>query len=387
MMKKLILVFSVFLLISILLVKPIFAQQPTPKISILAKDEVINKDYLASGNTVTISGTVNGDVYAAGGTVDIDGTVNGDVIAAGGNILITGNVKNDVRVAGGNITISGAKIGGNVTLLGGQILITNPTQLSGSIVGAGGSFSILSPVGKGITIAGGQINIANTVDGDVTAGVRSLTFENGAHVSGKVSYWSNEKANVMTGATISGTIQQFLPPQPTNRTPQHTFRDVIEAALIFRTADLLVLLIVGLLLISLLPVYTQTSLEYITKNFWMALIVGLIASIVTPAIIIILLVTLIGIPLAIVLLVMFVFCLWLARIFALIAIGRFILAKTNNKTGNNWSFIVGLFVYFVLNFIPIVSNITHVAVVLSGLGTFIMMKKNYFTMLRTKKLI
>ncbi len=59
---------------------------------VVGSDEVVDRNFFASGQNVTISGTINGDLYATGGTIIIDGVVNGDVLVAGGVVRITGKV-------------------------------------------------------------------------------------------------------------------------------------------------------------------------------------------------------------------------------------------------------------------------------------------------------
>ena len=69
-------VFSAFLILIFPL--SIFAQTNDPtrgKTVILSKDQIIDHDYFAAGDTVTIDGTVNGDAYVAGGQVNINGVI------------------------------------------------------------------------------------------------------------------------------------------------------------------------------------------------------------------------------------------------------------------------------------------------------------------------
>ena len=58
---------------------------------LLSKDDVVEGDYFAAGERVTIAGTVNGDAYVAGGNVIVEGEINGDLIAAGGTVNIRNN--------------------------------------------------------------------------------------------------------------------------------------------------------------------------------------------------------------------------------------------------------------------------------------------------------
>lgn len=382
-MKKVLLFIFSFLLFLVLPL-PLFAQQI--KQTVLLKNQTINRDYLVANNNVRISGTINGDAYAAGGNITVDGTVNGDLIASGGNILITGVVKNDVRVAGGNVTFSHAIIGGNITTLGGQILVDSSSQISGSMVGAGGEINILAPIGKGATLGGGQVNIANTINGDVTAGVGQLSFGNDSKVNGNVAYWSNNRAILSEGATISGSIKQYLPPQQNNKNAQKTAA-VIGSLFVIKLTDIIVLLIMGLLVVALLPIYTKTSTDIVESHFWMGFLIGLIGIIITPIVILFIMFTIIGIPLGLFIFVAYLFILWFARIFPIIALGNFVLSKSGKKKNNGWALLLGVVIYIILELIPFVSFFAEAFVVVAGFGTYLISTKTYYNSLRTKKII
>src|SRR3990167_5151877 len=60
---------------------------------LVPKGEVVEGDYFAAGERVTIAGTVNGDAYVAGGNVVVEGEINGDLIRAGGTVNGRGKVE------------------------------------------------------------------------------------------------------------------------------------------------------------------------------------------------------------------------------------------------------------------------------------------------------
>lgn len=374
------------LLLIPLITSPVLASEKKVVTTELPAQITVNKDYFATGDVVRIGGTVNGDTYAAGGNVDISGNLNGDLLLAGGNIFITGNVKNDVRVAGGNIIFSGAKIGGNVTVLGGQITTDKQTQITGSVTGAGGNITFYGPIEKGMTIAGGDVSVGNTIGGDIMAGVGNLSFLSGSKVNGNVTYWSDNKVSVQDGATIAGRLTQTIPPRET-KTTNAAAKGFLGFLVFLRVTDTIALLAIGLILLALLPIYFANSHEYIKTHFWGTMLVGLIGVIVTPVVIFLLMLTIIGIPLALFLMVLYIFVLWFVRIFPILLLGQFTLSKFGNNKNLYWAYIVGLIIYSVLCVIPIIASITFLVTVLSGYGTLIMQKKNYYTALRSKKLI
>lgn len=383
-----------FFVVALLLFLPLFffvpsihAQKRQPVITELPMNQTVNKDYFATGDSVRVMGTVNGDTYAAGGNVDVSGTVNGDLLVAGGNIVITGVVKNDIRVAGGNITLSGAKVGGNITVVGGQIIFDKQTTIDGSVTGAGGNFTFYGPVKKGMTIAGGQVTVANGVGGDLLAGVGNLSLADGASVDGSLTYWSDSKAQISQGASVSGKISQEIPVRH-EKEPQKAAAGLVGLFFFLKFTDTLMLLIIGILMTLLLPNYMAEASEFMESKFWVALLIGLVGVVVTPILLVLLMLSVVGIPLALFLFVVYFFLMWFVRIFPILAIGKFAISKLGNNTASRpWAYVAGLVIYIILSIIPIVSSLTDIAVLLTGYGTFLAMKKNYYTTLRTKKLI
>jgi hypothetical protein len=80
---------------------------------------------LRVGDTSVPVGTiVYGDAIAVGGRLDIAGTVTGNAVAAGGTVRISGHVGGNVRAIGGDAVLdSTAVVGGSVHATGGHVTI------------------------------------------------------------------------------------------------------------------------------------------------------------------------------------------------------------------------------------------------------------------------
>src|SRR5512136_227390 len=106
---------------------------------VIGKDEVINDDLFAGGNTVTVDGTINGDLVAAGKTVVVNGKVTGNVIAAGSTVTVNGEVGHDVLAAGAVVTLGpGARVAHTAYTTGGSVESQAGSQIGGSLlIGAG----------------------------------------------------------------------------------------------------------------------------------------------------------------------------------------------------------------------------------------------------------
>ena len=364
----------------------VFAQQldySQNKTVVLPKDETVDKDYFAAGETVTISGTVNGDAYIAGGTVNIEGEVNGDLFVAGGVVNLGGTITNDARVAGGEVTIS-SQINGNLTALGGNVNVTDAANIVGSLVSGSGNLSIFAPIGKGITVGAGNVTLGDTVGGDITAGVGQLTLTPNAQVSGDLTYWSEQDAQVQAGAQITGQTTHNIPPKPAKDQPKKIFAGVSIA---FSIISFISALIFGLILIKFLPFFASETKKIIDQKLFTSMGVGFLAIVLTPIAFIILLLPVVTIPFALILLVIFLITLYLSKIFVAMWTGHRISKIFGWKTGNYLAFLLGLVVIYIITLIPIIGWLIWLLVVLTGTGGVVLTKFNFYKQLRSKNLL
>ena len=384
MFKKLIAVL-ISLLIFPLFVSGVYAVNNFQRneVVLLAKDDVVEGDYFAAGERLTIAGTVNGDAYVAGGNVIVEGDINGDLIAAGGTVNVRGKVAQDVRVAGGQVTVSG-DVQGNVTLVGGSLEITDSAGINGSLVSAGGNLSVFGPIGKGAAIGAGAATIGNLINGDITAGVGELTLTPSAKVSGDLNYWSDADAQIQQGAEISGKTTHNFPQKKEREEPRKALGGVFA---FFKIASFLAALLIGLIFIKLAPQFTKSTADALLTKPAASLGIGLLAVILTPILILIAAITVVGIPIALILFFLFLITLYLSKIFVSVAIGRKIVEVTNQKTGDYSVFILGLLVYTLVILIPVIGVIVSILALLAGVGAIVMTKKDLYKQLKTKKLI
>ncbi len=376
--------FSVVLLLVVLLLPfPVFAAEKD-QVVFLPKNETVTHDYFASGGSIDIEGTVNGDVYVAGGNILVNGRVNGDVLAAGGQVTIRGEVQN-VRVAGGQVVIDG-KVNGNITAAGGNITITDAAVVSGSLVGAGGQYNILGPIGKTVSLAAGQVTIGNSVGSDVWISGQHITFTPQAKVNGNVAYVSNQKAAIENGASISGKLNQSFPPEKERPEPS-LFAAFAGLRLAFSLISFLVSLVVGLLLLSLTPVYVGRVLEHIARHPWQSLVIGVVAWILTPLVVFILLITLIGIPFAVLVGIVIAILSYIGSIIGSIVIGKWLVSRFSKRENMFIVLLVGLIIVEIVGLIPVIGWLFTTIVTGIGFGAILFMEQVYYTELRAKKVI
>ena len=352
----------------------------------LPAGQVIDHDYFAIGPLVQISGTVNGDLYAAGGQVLIDGRVNGDALVVGGRVMVAGHVAQNVRVAGGQVNLSGT-VGRNVTAAGGNVELSPAAVITGSLVAAGGNIHLAAPLGGGATVAAGSLIFSNRVGGDIEAAAGSLWITSKAEIRGGVAYVGRREAVVDPGAQIQGPLTRRLPPVVPGPSLGKLRAVFVGVGLVIVTASFVSTLALGLLSLRFLPTYHEAAVRTLRERPWVSLLVGFVAAVIAPVVGAILFATVLGSPLALILMAAYAIVLYLGRIFALHRLGEAICRWFRATPRPGWVFVLGLVVYTPLALIPVIGWLGALWVVLSGLGAELITRKQLYMTARNQGML
>jgi cytoskeletal protein CcmA (bactofilin family) len=338
--------------------------------TILPAGEVHEGWYFAGGDHIVINGTVNGDAYIAGGMVEVNGTINGDLLAAGGNVRVGGKITDDARVAGGTVEISG-EVGKNVTAAGGTVSLGKSGTVGGGLLAAGGRVDVSGTVKKDAVLGCGTAEITGTINGNVRIGADQIGVYRGAMIAGSLSVASDseEKVHVEDG-TVKGpvTFEEHKVHQGATILGYSPFRFWLKLSWI--GGLLLTGLVFFLLSRKRFADYTKT----VKRQAGMGLLWGLVGVIGIPIVCTILFVTVIGLPLGLILLALYLILLYLSQ-FSLGVLAGDLIFKTEQKSGwiVFWAFVAGMVLFQILSFIPILGVLLEVAALLLGVGAIILM--------------
>jgi hypothetical protein len=275
----------------------------------VAPGETIDDDvFVGSRQTATISGHVTGDAYAVANTVIVNGTIDGDLITAAQQLVLDGTVLGNVRAAGSSVTING-QVGRNVTGLAQHVNVTSNGRVAGSILTGSQTIDAFGQVGRGMTVGGGTLQLAGSVGGPVLARVESLSVAPTAHLASTLDYQAKEQAAVPAG-TVTGGVH-FEP------TPQAAPRPTLQPASngLFDFGDLISLcgsFLVGALALMLMPRASARAVEIGRQRPWQSFGLGLVVLFVMPIAALLVGVTLIGLPVALGMVLLYVLALFLA---------------------------------------------------------------------------
>jgi cytoskeletal protein CcmA (bactofilin family) len=337
----------------------VFAQgnQKQPTRTTLQRDEVVDKDYFAAGEIVEIYGTVNGDVYAAGGQVIVDGEIAGDLLVAGGQVEIAGIIAQDVRATGGSIAVD-ADVGKNLTLVGGSVDMSSSTKVAGSAV-----------------LGAGNANLSGTIGKNLTAGVGMLNVLPDANISGDLTYYSEEEAQINESASVSGQITKKSSPVKVDTEKLEKHQNSFNVA--SKIPGFLSSIIIGLIILKFFPGYTKEVLEKLNESPLRSMGVGFLVLILTPIALLVVMLTIVGIPLALILLAFYFIFIYISKIFVALWVGNYVQNKAGKKTGIGWILVLGLVIYYVLAATPQVGGFVIFISLLFGLGAMLTTCRSY----------
>jgi cytoskeletal protein CcmA (bactofilin family) len=327
--------------------------------------QTIRGDLYAFGQDITIAGTINGDLIGAGRNVTISGTVNGAVNMAAEKITISGVVTSSARVAGETITISGS-IGGDLVVGGKTARITSAGKVQGDVLVGSGDLTVAGPVGRDIRGSAGNLVIQSRVGRDVRVAADSVRLTPQGRIGGDLRYASDDPATIASGARISGQ---------TERTSKYRFSGGPDAlsAMASHIARLLLMLVTGLLLVLFLPRPAIAAAEAIRVRLPVSALSGLLTLILWPILAVLLLIVVVGIPLALIGTAMLLCVAYLSQVFVGLAIGRIILPESwriRSRGYNILAMAIGVILIGVVRMIPVpvISPLVALIVAILGVG-------------------
>ena len=336
----------------------------------VANEEVIDSDLYVAGGTIIIDGTINGDLIAAGKTIRVNGPVNGSIIAAGGTVNINGEVTHAVRVLGETLNISGT-IGRDLLVAGSEVSLASTAK-----------------IGSDLLLGAGTALIDGLIQGDINGGVESLTIASTATIQGKLTYISEDEANIQSGAQIRGTITHQLPDVKerlavgTHRLPNVGERLVTGIGLWGKVIGFLMTLVLGIIIVLLAPKRVKAVTESIRTRPWASLGWGAIILIFTPIAALIVCITIIGLPLGLIVLALYTIAIYLTQLFAGLLVGQLIIGTfrgVETRAALIGALALGLAILSLLRLIPYLNFFIGLATVLFGLGAILVSERKLRT--------
>lgn len=346
----------------------------------IAQQEPIRHSLFTAGKTVDISTEVYGDVFCAGQTVTISSKVHGDVICAGQTVNITGQIDGDVRLAGQTVNVSG-QIKGNASIAGQTFSLDSRAVIDGDLTTGASTATLNGKIGRDVAIGGENVTVAGQVGRNVQASLTKLYLAPNAQIAGSVEYSSRNDLDRANGAQVGGPITRTEPVQQKDNNKRGAAFGFNLGWFFFWLISLSVMaLLFALLFPRLLLLTTSNSVS----GIWKPLLVGFVAGIVVPIVAILVAITGIGLPIALMIMLG-----WLLILMASGPVFAFYLGRLLFKDKRSvWlTTLGGSALLTVLYFIPILGGLVFMLSIGIGSGALLLELKRYIQSQQTKTLV
>ncbi|MDD3474617.1 MAG: polymer-forming cytoskeletal protein [Candidatus Dojkabacteria bacterium] len=326
--------------------------------AIIEIDGVVDGDLFVAAETITISGTITGDLYAAGNSLEVTDTANiyGSAYLAGQSINVKGDVLKNLVVAGAISNVSGS-VGKDLTVFGATSTVSGP-------------------VTEDVRVFANKSTISDYVKGEVLVYAESSTVDKEL-VTGEIY----EHTDLNTEVDIDTTKIQNL-----NLNMNSALWSINIFSLVI---GFVAMYIVGIVIIYLAPVKTlEIEKKVISSNqdFLFSFLVGLGIIVFIPLPLIMLSLTVVGIPLTLLITAMLIFASTFGTIWVESAVGHKILSKSKNTDEKRLlSLLIGRGITTVVKLIPIVRGVYMMILSMTALGAIVRMKYDAFKTIKGKR--
>lgn len=330
----------------------------------------IGDSRLTAGDEVVLDEAVDGNAFAAGGRVEVQTRVDRSAFVSGGNVTVAGSIGRNLYAAGGDVRIEG-NVDGNVRAAGGKIRVAREAHFGGNATLAGGSIEVDGTVGMRLRAYGDRIVINGTVGGDVELAGETIRIGPDARIAGRVEYRSGSDITVDPAAQVMGSVIEV-------QHDKRWLRTVGRGATIFGGPTISFgMVLLGALLILGMPRFSREAAASIRHQPGQSAGLGFAMLIGVPLSVVVLLITIIGIPLALLLVFGYVVLMLLGYLIAAIFVGDMALERVGKaKLDSVWWRALFMFLAMIaigiVKIVPFLGGLVVFLLFIAGIGAFTM---------------
>lgn len=330
-------------------------------------DQPVYDNLYLFGSTVDIDAPVRGDLVIFSNDININKNVNGDVFVIGNRVNITSQIRGSLRLVGANIFLD-SKVSEDVLALSNIFRTSSNNFIKRDLVLAANN-GVLSGVVKGKV--NGSVNsfIVNALVGkDVRLNVNKLLLSATANIKGSLHYTSLNKAFISKKAKVKGVISRSTPA-----------RQLLYGQISSWLRSLVGMLLVAFLLVVFIPTTFKSVAQTLEAKPWASPALGFALLVLTPFFIVFLAVTVIGLPLALILLTLYLGAIYFAQIYVAAVIGTVLWQRlAPGKESLVASLLTGVTVLAVIRLLPLFGFLATLLIIIFGIGALVLTALNWW---------
>ena len=334
----------------------------------VAKDEIVEGNLYFKAKSLTIEGQVLGDVIGVSPNIQINGHISGDLIVLSQNIQINGQIDGNLRSISNILNING-NINRNVNFLGESMIAGEGSIIGQSILSRTINTELKGVVKGGVLSWSNNVLILGEIAKDVNLTLDSvkrkkyfnaLKVGEGAKISGNLNYRAGQEAHIEGESVLGETIK---------KDPVKSGRNVPSVGKI--SYLILSSFLLAALLRSILKPQIRKFKKIITKKHIRLSGHGAILLFLTPLAALLLAISIVGIPIAFFIMIIWGALLYLSKIFVGMALGDYIFKIfKKEKISPYLKIISGLILIYLLIKLPYIGWLFSLLAILIFMGAF-----------------
>ena len=307
----------------------------------------VSDDLYIAGNSVTVEHNVQEDLFSAANDVEITGNVDQDVYAAGNSVRITGEVGDDVFAAGNTVRITSERVD-DVFAAGSVVEV-----ISKNILGS-------------VHVAGQKLTISGQINGAVRAAGETVTIKSGTKINGDLVTYGSKEPTVEDNVVINGERRHEMEPTKKGVGAAATGKGLILAWVM----SVMIWGIVALVGWYMWPALINDTVRNVLQKGGRSLGIGFIWMIALVPVVVVLLVTIIGWPLAVLSVLGSMTACIAAKAVSTIVVGVWVMQRIQKReTSITWQHVlVGTVVLKAVEIIPLIGWLIGLVVFMLTLG-------------------
>lgn len=310
---------------------------------LLETGETVSDDLYVIAGDITIRGDVEGTLYLLGSNIDVSGNVGGELYAMGGDVIVEGTVGGEVYVLGGDVELSGV--------------------FDKVLHAAGGKMDLSGTFNDEVNCGGGVVRLSGSFANDANIQAGTFKLLSGAVIEGDLNYAAKDFDRA-EDVVINGAVNKMPEAEWEAKGPGW------GVIVFFGLAGLIGYFIVGMVLSGFFPNFTKGAVDRTFSQFAQNLGWGLLVFLLTPLAVLVLLITIVGIPLGILVGIAFGVGIFIGEIIVSAAVGGLVFSLFKKPDAAYWlKLLVGLIILFIISIVPFVNFIAILLIWILGLGT------------------
>ncbi len=332
-------------------------------------------DFYAAGESIEIAGSLEGDLVAAGQRIQTTGPIDGDLFAAARTIDIRGSVGDSTRLAGELITVDAA-IDGDVVVAGNRCHLLESARVTGGVRAACATVDVDGTVDRNLRAVGGAVTVRGRVRGNARLRADRVALGPGARIDGNLDYRARTPLSPEEAARVGGTVVY------NELIDDDRASDITTGRLLFWGWQAAAALLAGILAIALFRGLLPQLAATISGNTTVGALLGFAAFLVVPAGSIVVMVTVIGLPVGLAAVLLFLVALYVAKLPVALWTGTRLLTLAGRPGASRYlAMAVGIVMLYALFSIPYLGRLIWLVSTWLGLGAMVLTGRAY---LRTR---